>query len=265
MTKQLLLHAGFGFLGLTSFLCNPVAQAAEPLAAARPVLIPAPIDSAPEHATMPFTPTADMLAEVPPGTPGKMIALKRLSFISLRDLPAPMRQILDEGLDAQDPARASVADDAAGWPLDAAALQQNAASAGQLEVKPRDLAGSGFAAMRFLGWPFDDARPGETVVALERYFARDDGATVVLREWNYGYGNAAIFVLRERINAVVGKHPAVLSIDTAPSGRVRSTLSWQDASTDYRITVLDDVDHSSNRPIRYDRAWLIDLAQSLGT
>ena len=265
MRTRPLLLAGLGFLGLASFALTPVAQADSPLSVARPLLIPAPIDSAPEHATMPFAPTADMLAEVPPGTPGKVIALKRLSFISLRDLPAPMRQILDEGLDAQDPARASVAEDAAGWPLDVGALQQNAASAGQLEVKPRDLAGSGFAAMRFLGWPFDDARPGAIVLSLERYFARDDGATVVLREWNYGYGNAAIFVLRERINADVGQHPAVLSIDTAPSGRVRSTLSWQDASTDYRITVLDDVDRPAAPSRRYDRRWLLELARSLGT
>ncbi|OIQ81135.1 hypothetical protein GALL_371020 [mine drainage metagenome] len=265
MIIRYLFYVWLCFLGLTGTTWSTVTLAADAPAETRPVLIPAPIDSAPEHATMPFTPTADMLADAPPGTLGNVIALKRLSFISIRNLPPPMRRIMRERLDANGSARASVADDAPGWPLDVAALQPNATTIGHLEIKPRNLAHSGFAAMRFLGWPFDDAHPGEAVVSLERYFARDDGATVVLREWNYGYGNAAIFVLRERINAEVDRHPAILSIETAPSGRVRSTLSWQDETTDYLITVLDDVDAPANGPIRYDRKWLIGLARSLGT
>ena len=219
--------------------------------------------------TPPFAAAAEWpqrTAEAPAATTGKAGEVKRLSFISIQDLPSPLRRAIRASLNPNDTARTRVADDTPGWPSDTAALQASMTSAGRFEITPRDLAGSGFAAMRLLGWRFDDqARPGEAVVALERHFARDDGATLVLREWNYGYGNAAVIVLRERVNARVAGHPAVLSIDTAPSGRVRSTLSWQDASTDYRITVLDDVDRPAAPSRRYDRRWLLELARSLGT
>ena len=219
--------------------------------------------------TPPFAPAAEWSqrsAEAPAAVTGKAGEIKRLSFISIQDLQPPLRRAIRAALDPRDPTRTRVAEDTPGWPDDTAALQASMTSAGRFEVTPRDLAGSGFAAMRLLGWRFDEqARPGEAVVALERHFARDDGARVVLREWNYGYGNATVIVLRERVNARVGEHPAVLSIDTAPSGRVRSTLTWQDASTDYRITVLDDVDRPAAPSRRYDRRWLLELARSLGT
>jgi hypothetical protein len=215
--------------------------------------------------TLPFATAASARAEAPAAAAGKASEVRRLSFISLRELPPALRHSIAQALDPRDPARARVAEDTPGWPVDAAALKAGPTTIGRFEITPCDLTGSGFAAMRWLGWHFDDARAGEAVVWLERHFARDDGARVVLREWNYAYGNAAVIVLRERVNARVGAHPAVLSIDTAPSGRVRSTLTWQDASTDYRITVLDDVDHPADRARRFDREWLLGLARSLGS
>jgi hypothetical protein len=215
--------------------------------------------------TVPLAPTADPPAAVPAGPLGKAGAVQRLSFISVRELPPALRRSIGEARDPRDPARTRVAEDTPGWPVDAAALKAGPTTLGRFEITPCDLTGSGLAAMRWLGWHFDDARAGEAVVWLERHFARGDGATVVLREWNYRYGNAAVVVLRERINARVGPHPAVLSIDTAPSGRVRSTLTWQDAATDYRITVLDDVDRPADGSQRYDRQWLLGLARSLGS
>ncbi len=228
---------------------QPLTRAAAALAAALALL------------TMPLAPTAERPA--PPASGGRAGEVQRLSFISVRQLPPALRRSIDAARDPHDAARTRVAEDTPGWPVDAAALKAGASTAGRFEITPRDLAASGFAEMRLLGWHFDDARAGEAVVWLERHFARRDGATVVLREWNYGYGNAAVVVLRERVNARVGAHPAVLSIDTAPSGRVRSTLTWQDAATDYRITVLDDVDRPAGRSQRYDRQWLLGLARSL--
>ncbi len=215
--------------------------------------------------TVPLAPTAAPPAAVPAAALGKAGEVSRLSFISLRELPPALQRSIAQALDPRDPARTRVAEDTPGWPVDAAALKAGPTTIGRFEITPCDLSGSGFAAMRWLGWHFDDARAGEAVVWLERHFARGDGARVVLREWNYAYGNAAVFVLRERVNARVGTHPAVLSIDTAPSGRVRSTLTWQDATTDYRITVLDDVDRPADRARRFDRAWLLGLARSLGS
>ncbi len=242
---------------------HAVASASQP---APPIAIPAPLDSAPEHATMPFTPTPDMLAG--PGTPGPgaMLLLKRLSFIHARDLPPPLRAMVQARIRSTDTARGEIDEDEGPWPVDAVSLAPAWSSRGVLEIRPHDLAGSGFARLRLLGWAPDHAGAGDVVTTVERHFLREDGVVVVLREWNYAFGTAAVFMVRELLNAKVGEHPAVLSIETAPSGRVRSSLHWQDSRTDYRITVLDDLDRPRAASAgTYDRAWLLELARSLGT
>ena len=247
--------------------CAPSSHAATTaLEEPPPIVIPAPVDSAPEHATMPFPASADMLAG--PGThgPGGTLLIKRLSFIRARDLPTPLREMLGQRLRSADTARVEIDEDEGAWPVDASALVPTWSSQGIREIQPRDLAGTGLAALRFVGWAPDAAGAGETVTTAERHFLRDDGVVVVLQEWNYGHGSAAIFMVRELLNAKVGEHPAVLSIETTPSGRVRSSLRWQDLLTDYRITVLDDLDHPrAPRGGAYGRAWLLELARSLGT
>lgn len=233
--------------------------------AAPPVVIPAPVDSAPEHATTPFIPSQEMLAFPSDQTPRGAIVLKRLSFIGVRQLPAPMRAEVERRLRSEDPARGEVAEDDAGWPDQAGVLTPLLSTQGVLRIEPRELGHSAFTRMRPLGWVADHARLGESVSSVERHFRRDDGVLVVLREWNYAYGSAAIFTVRELVNGDVSGHPAILSIETAPSGRVRSSLNWQDERTDYRIVVLDDVDRKSTSGANYDRKWLLDLARSLGT
>ena len=231
-----------------------------------PILVPAPVDRAPEHSTMPFTPTPEVLA-APPGPWGALL-LKRLSFVSIHDLPEPMRRIVGPVLAGGGPARIEVDEMDAGWPRDTSELLTPAARAagrGRQQVQPRDLGASGFAAFQFLGYAGDEAAPGDVVNSVERYFRREDGVVIVLREWNYACGAAAIFVIREMLNAKVGSHPGVLSVETSPGGRVRSSLTWQDSRSEYRITVLDDVDREPAGAGRYGREWLLGLAASLGT
>ncbi len=179
-----------------------------------------------------------------------------------------MRRIIEPVLSGGGPARVEVDELDAGWPRDTSELLAPAARAaghGRQQVLPRELGASGFAALQFLGYAADEAARGDVVTSVERYFRREDGVVVVLREWNYACGAAAIFVIREMLNAKVGSHPGVLSVETSPSGRVRSSLTWQDSHTEYRITVLDDVDREPAGARRYGREWLLGLAESLGT
>lgn len=95
-----------------------------------------------------------------------------------------------------------------------------------------------------------------------RVFKRQDGVTVMLREWDYVADGGAIVTINELMNVKVASEPAMLTVKKSPSGKTVTELDWSTDTKQFTLTVWDDVD-TKHKGKAYDRKWLVNLANSI--
>ena len=193
----------------------------------------------------------------------------QVTEVSIDELPAAMREAERKRLQLR--GKPGTAVEAVGerdgyWPepLTGLVAAPGERSPGRLRFTPVDVKRIESADLEYLGAEAaDDAMPGEAILSAVRYFRRADGVDVALYEDDFSHGGA-LLIVREAQNARVGDHDAERVVQRSPSGRVRTLLSWADAHTHYTISVDDDVDHPRGWA-RFDRDWLLGVAEGLGT
>jgi hypothetical protein len=205
-----------------------------------------------------------------PGASGPpQVEIGKVNVFGIDELPPAMQEEARRALRLQlERARAGVRFDAVDdedwqWPAPPEQLFPSFATMnqGRVLIRPRDLAQTSLAGLRFLGLEDNTARPGEPVLTIAREFQRPDGIIIELVE-NELDGRGAAVMVRELIHDWVGPWPAVFSVQRAPSGRVRSVLDWADNGTDFTLMVLDDVRRPRASTV-YDKAWMFDLARQI--
>ena len=96
-----------------------------------------------------------------------------------------------------------------------------------------DVPRTALASWRFIGYRHTADRETHR---LTRYFG-NEGGIVSLEEWHYAEAGGATFPTREP-DLRVGGMDARRATLRAPSGCVKSMLSWADARTDYRLEAV---------------------------
>ena len=203
-------------------------------------------------------PGADPMLGVPVGV---------LTVLSLADLPPGQRRMMAGQLEAdrrgfEAVPEADIADELATYLDFLKAPEALNNGAFQSIARPGH---SELGRWTLLGWMrgLGEERSSR-LVSITRVFQRPDKVTVMLEEFHYRETRGgAVVMIKELINARVGPYPARLVISKAPSGLSRSTLIWVTPEAKFDIWVYDDVDHPLDPA--WDRAWLIRLAESLGT
>ena len=218
----------------------------------------------PTDTTSPLLPLA---RPIPGADPMLGVPVGVLTVLSLADLPPGQRRMMAADLEAdrrgfKAVSESNIADELATY-LDVLKAPEALANGGfQSIARPGH---SEFGRWTLLGWMrgLSDQR-GSRLLSITRVFQRPDKVTVMLEEFHYREApGGAMVMIKELINARVGPYPARLVISKAPSGLSRSTLIWVTPEAKFDIWVYDDVDHPLDPA--WDRAWLIRLAESLGT
>jgi hypothetical protein len=203
-------------------------------------------------------PGADPMLGVPVGV---------LTVLQLADLPPGMRRMMADQLEAdrrgfEAVPEANIADELATF-LDFLKAPEALSNGGfQSIARPGH---SELGRWTLLGWmPGLREERGTRLISITRVFQRPDKVVAMLEEFHYRETRGgAVVMIEELINARVGPHPARLVISKTPSGLSRSKLIWVTPEAKFDFWVYDDVDHPLDPA--WDRAWLIRLAESLGT
>ena len=221
-------------------------------------------EQAPSDTTSPLLP---LTRAIPGADPMLGVPVGVLTVLSLADLPPWQRRMMAADLEADRRGFKAVPE---------ATIADELASFLDFLKAPEALANGGFQSIArtghselgqwtLLGWiPGLREERGTRLLSITRVFQRPDKVIAMLEEFHYREARGgAMVMIDELINARVGPHPARLVISKTPSGLSRSTLIWVTPEAKFDIWVYDDVDHPLDPA--WDRAWLIRLAESLGT
>ena len=221
-------------------------------------------EQAPSDTTSPLLP---LTRAIPGADPMLGVPVGVLTVLSLADLPPWQRRMMAAELEADRRGFKAVPE---------ATIADELASFLDFLKAPEALANGGFQSIArtghselgqwtLLGWiPGLRDERGTRLISITRVFQRPDKVIAMLEEFHYRETRGgAVVMVEELINARVGPHPARLVISKTPSGLSRSTLIWVSPQAKFDLSVFDDVDHPADPA--WDRAWLIRLAETLGT
>lgn len=114
-------------------------------------------------------------------------------------------------------------------------------SAHNVKVKLAELGGNPLAHCRYDGFLPDGPTLTGPWTSVVRVFSCSAGETVMLSEWDYVADGGGVTIVKEAMNAMVGKFPAQLSRKRSPSGKVMTELSWATDKKYFTLTVWADV------------------------
>jgi hypothetical protein len=97
---------------------------------------------------------------------------------------------------------------------------------------------------------------------VTRVYQRPDGYPVFLTEFDFVAEGGSVTIMKELINAKVGKSPATLSVQHSSDGRAITELTWETKRKLYSLKTWGDLMRPAPGSI-YNRKWLLDIAEGL--